>query len=138
MTILTKPTASDKMLEEAIGKLINLDAITERLLAIDCQQCSLFTHEQVKFAFLKWIEQRIESIEEQPEWFLNNEPKHFNRHLPFDELQEATDLREIESGYDQGIEFELMRQEMNPDNESFLEDDFEGTPEEAAKSAINW
>ena len=130
MTTLTKPTAFDKMLADAIGKLIDLDAITERLLATDCQQCSLFTHEQVKLAFLKWIEHNLDSIEEQPEWFLNNEPKHFYRHLPFDELQQD-DLRyELESGY------EMLDE--NPDDASSLEDDFEGTPKEAAIAAIYW
>ncbi len=113
---------AEKMLADAIGKLIDLDAITERLLATDCQQCSNFTHEQVKLAFLKWIEHNLDSIEEQPEWFLNNEPKHFYRHLPFDELQYATDLREYEQN----------------EYESSLEDDFEGTPEQAAIAAIYW
>ncbi len=122
------------MLVDSIGKLIDLDAITERLLATDCQQCSLFTHEQVKLAFLKWIEHNLDSIEEQPEWFLNNEPRHFYRHLSFDELQEATDLRE----YDYEEMYEAMAGEGNPDNESSLEDDFEGTPEEAAIAAIYW
>ena len=51
---------AEKMLADAIGKLIDLDAITQRLLATDCQQCSLFTHEQVKLAFLKWIEHNLD------------------------------------------------------------------------------
>ncbi len=123
---------ADNLLADAIGKLIDLDAITERLLATDCQQCSNFTHEQVKLAFLKWIEHNLESIEEQPEWFLNNEPKHFYRHLPFDE--QGDDLRyELESGYDQGL---LYEGDVNPDDASSLEDDFEGTPKEAAIAAI--
>ena len=139
MIILTKSTGFDKILESAISKLIDLDAITERLLATDCQQCSLFTHEQVKFAFLKWIEQHIESIEMQPEWFINHDFKHFDRNLPFDELQdEHYPYDEIESDYDQGLRFEQMTLDMNPDNESSLEDDFDGTPEEAALAAINW
>jgi hypothetical protein len=126
---------AEKILAESISKLIDLDAITERLLATDCQQCSNFTHEQVKFAFLKWIEQHIESIEMQPEWFINNEPKHFYRHLPFNDLQEATDLRE----YDYKEMYEAMASEGEQlDNESLLEDDFDGTPEEAALAAINW
>ena len=184
MIILTKPTAFNKMLAESIGKLIDLDAITERLLATDCQQCSLFTHEQVKLAFLKWIEHNLDSIEEQPEWFLNEEPKHFYRHLPFDDLQQDDFRYELESGYDQGL---LYEGDVNPDdddfpgyeqtddekyasmcaemeariasgeisqdtweyiahrnrneepqfdNESSLEDDFDGTPEQAAIAAI--
>ena len=169
MIILTKPTAFDKMLADSIGKLIDLDAITERLLATDCQQCSLFTHEQVKLAFLKWIEHNLDSIEEQPEWFLNNEPQHFYRHLPFDELQDATELREydyeetyseleddekyrnmcadmdarINSGEltqdtHEYIMHRIQNEKPQPDNESSLEDDFEGTPEEAAIVAIYW
>ncbi|MEG3981858.1 hypothetical protein QUA08_13890 [Microcoleus sp. T3B2] len=165
MTILAKPTAFDKMLAESIGKLIDLNAITERLLATDCQQCSMFSHEQVKYAFLKWLEQHIDSIEMQSEWFINEEPKHFYRHLPFDDLQEATDLREydyeetyceLDDNDDKEYTAEMdksarinsreiakhiasqskMRSQF--DNESLLEDDFEGTPEEAAKSALNW
>ena len=161
MIILTKSTAFDKMLADAIGKLIDLDAITERLLATDCQQCSLFTHEQVKLAFLKWIEHNLDSIEEQPEWFLNNEPKHFYRHLPFDELQEATDLREYENDDEkyrdmcaqmdarinsgehsqdthEYIMHRIRNEEPQFDNESLLEDDFQGTPEETAIAAIYW
>lgn len=123
------------MVADAIGKLIEVDEIVERLLATDCQQCSNFTHDQVKHAFLKWIRHHVESIEEQPEWFLNNEPKHFNRFLPFDELQED-DLRyELESDYDQG----LLHNDENPiQDASSLEDDFEGTPKEAAIAAIYW
>ncbi|MEG3840469.1 hypothetical protein [Microcoleus sp. herbarium14] len=134
MTILTKSTAYDKLLADAIGKLIDLDAIAERLLATDCQQCSLFTHKQVKFALLKWIEHNLESLEECPEWFVANEPKHFYRHLPFDELQDATELRE----YDYEEMYEAMASEGDPDNASSLEDDFKGTPEEAAIAAIYW
>ena len=126
----------------------------------DCQQCSLFTHEQVKLAFLKWIEHNLDSIEEQPEWFLNNEPKHFYRHLPFDELQEATDLREYENDDEkyadmcaemdarinsgevsQDIHEYIMHRIRNKnqiDNASSLEDEFDGTPEEAAIAAIYW
>ena len=70
------------MLWEAIGKLIDLDAIVDRLQATDCQHCAPFTIEQVKFAFKEWIEQHIESNEMQPEWFINREFKHFDRHLP--------------------------------------------------------
>jgi hypothetical protein len=161
MIILTKPTAFDKMLAESIGKLIDLDAIVDRLQAVDCQQCSMFSHEQVKYAFLKWLEQHIDSIEDQPEWFLNNEPKHFYRHLPFDDLQSATELREYEESDDE--KYRNMCAEMDArinsgdcsqdteeyiayknrnqeqfDNESLLEDDFEGTPEQAAIKAIYW
>ena len=160
MIILTEPTAFDKMLADSIGKLIDLDAITERLLATDCQQCSLFTHEQVKLAFLKWIEHNLDSIEEQPEWFINQDLKHFYRHLPFDDLQEATELREydseetyaemcadmdarINSGELSQDTYEYIahinrNQEPQPDNASSLEDDFEGTPEQAAIVAIYW
>ncbi|MEG3842624.1 hypothetical protein [Microcoleus sp. herbarium14] len=148
MTTLTKPTAFDKMLESAIGKLIDLDTITERLLATDCQQCSLFTREQVQHAFLKWVEHNLDSIEEQPEWFLNNEPKHFYRHLPFDDLQESTDLREYD--YEEMYEAMVSEGDRDPDdvslevdlwaphNASSLEDDFDGTPKEAAIKAIYW
>jgi hypothetical protein len=48
---VTITSASDKMLCEAIGKLIDLDAIVDRLQATDCQHCAPFTIEQVKFAF---------------------------------------------------------------------------------------
>ncbi|MEG3899016.1 MULTISPECIES: hypothetical protein [unclassified Microcoleus] len=94
--IVTNSRTNNEILADTIGKLINVDEIVQRLWATDCQQCSLFTEEQVKFAFLKWIENNLESIEMQPEWFLNQEPKHFYRNLPFDALQEATDLREDE------------------------------------------
>ena len=79
---VTITSASDKMLCEAIGKLIDLDAMVDRLQATDCQHCAPFTIEQVKFAFKEWIEQHIESIEIQPEWFINREFKYCDRHLP--------------------------------------------------------
>ncbi len=68
---VTITSASDKMLCEALGKLIDLDARVDRLQATDCQHCAPFTIEQVKFAFKEWIEQHIESIEMLPEWFIN-------------------------------------------------------------------
>jgi hypothetical protein len=126
---------ADRMLLEAIGKLINLDEIVDRLQALDCQQCSLFTPDQVKFAFLKWIENHLESIELQPEWFLNQNFKHFDRHLPFNDLQDA-----IEREYD----VEAVYQEISDAHEaglfdnSTLEDQFTGTPQQAAVNALSW
>ncbi|MEG4497000.1 hypothetical protein QUB05_07315 [Microcoleus sp. F10-C6] len=127
---------ADRMLLEAIGKLINLNEIVDRLQDLDCQQCSLFTPDQVKFAFLKWIENHLESIEMQPEWFLNQDFKHFDRHLPFDDLQEATDFREYdpESVYE---EIGVAHEAGLFDNSS-LEDQFTGTPEQAAVNALSW
>lgn len=128
---------SDKMLESAIGKLIDLDAIVARLQAVDCQGCAPFTESQVKFAFLKWIEEHIESIEMQPEWFINQDFKHFDRNLPFDDLQEGTDLREYD--YEETYaEISAAREAGLFDNEPQLEDDFDGTPEQAAKTATYW
>ncbi|MEG4084882.1 hypothetical protein [Microcoleus sp. POL10_C6] len=132
---LVPAKASDRILLEAIGKLINLDEIVDRLQALDHQQCSLFTADQVKFAFLKWIENHLESIELQPEWFLNKDFKHFDRHLPFDDLQDAIELREYdpESIYEEiGVAHEAGL------FDSPLEDDFEGTPQEAAINALSW
>lgn len=126
---------ADRMLLEAIDKLINLNEIVDRLQALDCQQCSLFTPDQVKFAFLKWIENHLESIELQPEWFLNQDFKHFDRHLPFNDLQDA-----IEREYD----VEAVYQEIGDAHEaglfdnSTLEDQFTGTPQQAAVNALSW
>lgn len=132
---LVPAKASDRILLEAIGKLINLDEIVDRLQALDCQQCSLFTPNQVKLAFLKWIENHLESIELQPEWFINKDFKHFDRHLPFNDLQDA-----IEREYD----VEAVYQEIGDAHEaglfdnSTLEDQFTGTPQEAAINALSW
>ncbi|WP_172192687.1 hypothetical protein [Microcoleus asticus] len=93
--------ASDIILEEAIGKLINLDEIVDRLQALDCQQSAAFTTEQVKFAFLKWIENHLESIELQPEWFIHQDFKHFERYLP-----ELDGSFFPEEEYDQGVMYE--------------------------------
>ena len=117
---------NNEILANTIGKLVNLDEIVERLLATDCQECSLFTHEQVKLAFLKWIENHIESIEMQPEWFLNNEPKHFYRHLPFDELQEATDLREYEQDeYDERYRYHCAEMDARIESGELSQDVYE-------------
>ncbi|MEG4574277.1 hypothetical protein QUA56_16530 [Microcoleus sp. N3A4] len=128
--------AAYRMLFEAIGKLINLDEIVDRLQALDCQQCSLFTPDQVKFAFLKWIENHVESIEMQPEWFINQDFKHFDRHLPFDDLQEAIELRE----YDVEAVYEEIgnAHEAGLFDNSSLEDEFTGTPQQAAINALSW
>jgi|GEM_PF-2358025 len=127
---------ADQMLLEAIGKVVNLDEIVDRLQALDCQQCSLFTPDQVKFAFLKWIENHLESIEMQPEWFINQDFKHFDRHLPFDALQETTDLREYDIE-DTCEEIGAAHEAGLFDNSS-LEDQFTGSPEQAAINALNW
>ncbi|MEG4445081.1 hypothetical protein QUB47_23640 [Microcoleus sp. AT9_B5] len=126
---------SDQMLLETIGKLINLDEIVDRLQAIDHHQCSLFTPEQVKFAFLKWIENHLESIELQPEWYLNKDFKHFDRHLPFDELQEAVEQEfDVEAVYE---EIGAAHEAGLFDNSS-LEDQFTGTAQQAAADALTW
>ncbi|MEG4044598.1 hypothetical protein [Microcoleus sp. Pol17_C1] len=133
---LVPEKVADRILLEAIGKLIDLNEIVDRLQALDCLQCSLFTPDQVKFAFLKWLENHLESIEMQPEWFINKDFKHFDRYLPFDDLQEATDLRE----YD----VDCIHQELADAHEaglfdnSTLEDEFTGTPQQAALNALSW
>ena len=128
--------AADQMLLEAIGKLINLNEIVDRLQALDCQQCSLFTPNQVKFAFLKWIENHLESIELQPEWYLSQDFKHFDRHLPFNDLQDVTELREydVEAAYEEIGD----AHEAGLFDNSSLEDEFIGTPQQAAVNALNW
>ena len=127
--------AADQMLLEAIGKLINLDEIVDRLQAMDHHQCSLFMPEQVKFAFLKWIENHLESIELQPEWYLTKDFKHFDRHLPFEELQAAVE---------QEFDVEAVYEEIGDAHEaglfdnSSLEDQFTGTAQQAAADALTW
>ncbi|MEG4587227.1 hypothetical protein QUA54_18705 [Microcoleus sp. MOSTC5] len=145
--------ASDRILEEAIGKLINLDEIVDRLQALDCQQSAAFTTEQVKFAFLKWIENHLESIELQPEWFIHQDFKHFERYLP-----ELDGSFFPEEEYDQGVMYEdrvahdtaqfqldsqlaavnLAAELTATDYPSPLEDAFDGTPEQAAIAALDW
>jgi hypothetical protein len=135
---------SDNVLTEAISKLINLDEIVDRLQAVDCQHCAPFTPEQVKFAFLKWIENHLESIELQPEWFIHRDFKHFERHLP-----ELDGAYFPEEEYDQGVLYEeqaaqyaaeLAATELVATQHqlSQLEDEFERTPREELTAAINW
>ncbi|MEG4838355.1 MULTISPECIES: hypothetical protein [unclassified Microcoleus] len=136
--------ASDRLLEEAIGKLINLDEIVDRLQALDCQHSAPFTAEQVKFAFLKWIENHLESIELQPEWFIHRDFKHFERHLP--ELdgsffpEEEYDREPIceEQGAQYNAELAATELVATYHQLSQLEDAFEGTPEQAAVAALDW
>ncbi|MEG4350202.1 hypothetical protein QUA74_10720 [Microcoleus sp. LAD1_D3] len=132
---LVPEKAYDRMLLEAIGKLINLNEIVERLQALDHHQCSLFTPDQVKFAFLKWIEHHLESIEMQPEWYLNNDFKHFDRHLPFNLLQDA-----VEQEYDLDAVYGEIgdAHEAGLFDNSALEDEFTGTPQQAAFNALTW
>ena len=140
---------SDKILAEAIGKLINLDEIVDRLQAVDCQHCAPFTTEQVKFAFLKWIENYLESIEMQPEWFIHQDFKHFDRYLP-----ELDGSFFPEEEYDQGVIYEeqaaqyaaelaateLAAIELVATDHQFsqLEDEFGGNSREQATIALNW
>ncbi len=139
----------DRMFEQVIGKVINLDEIIERLQATDCQHCAPFTAEQVKFAFLKWFQNNLDLIEMQAEWFINQEPKHFNRYLP-----ELDNGYFPEEEYDPGVlyeeqiahdtdQFQLNSQlaAVNlaaTDHPSQLEDASDGTPEEAALAALDW
>lgn len=147
-------TAFDRMFEQVIEKLMNLNEIVDRLQATDCQNCAAFTPEQVKFAFLKWLQNNLDSIEMQAEWFINQEPKHFERHLP-----ELDNGYFPEQEYDQGVlheeqiahdtaQFQLNSQlaainlaaELTAtDNQpSHLEDEFDGPPEQAAIAALDW
>jgi tRNA nucleotidyltransferase/poly(A) polymerase len=135
---------SDKILADAISKLINLDDIVDRLQAVDCQHCAPFTTEQVKFAFLKWLENHLESIEMQPEWFIHRDFKHFERHLP-----ELDSSFFPEEEYDQGVIYEEQVAQyaaelaaielVATDHQlSQLEDEFDGNSREAATIALNW
>ncbi|MEG4907016.1 hypothetical protein QUA85_11355 [Microcoleus sp. F8-C4] len=147
-------TDFDRMFEQVIGKVLNLDEIIERLQATDCQNCAPFTTEQVKFAFLKWLQNNLDSIEMQPEWFINQEPKHFERYLP-----ELDNGYFPEEDYDQGVlheeqiahdaaQFQLDSQlaavnlaaklAATDHQPSQLEDDFDGTPQQAALAALDW
>ena len=146
--------SSDKILAEAIIKLINLDDIVDRLQGLDSQHCAPFTPEQVKFAFLKWLENHLESIELQPEWFIYQDSKHFDRHLP--EL-DGYYFPEEEREYDQDVlnegqaaqhaaEFETtaklaaaeLATELDATEPSQLEDEFDATPREEAIMALDW
>lgn len=125
-------TDSDKSLLESIGKLIDLDATVQRLRDFNCQNCLAFTDEHITFAFVKWFESTIESIEQEPEWYIKNEPKVFKQNLPFDELDElmyADDLRE----YDTEESYAQMAAERELDD-----DDFDDPEQIAIQSIYDW
>jgi len=146
--------SSDKILAEAIGKLINLDEIVDRLQAVDCQHCAPFTTKQVKFAFLKWLENHLESIEMQPEWFIYQDSKHFERHLPEldgyyfpeEEREYDQDVLNEEQAAQHAAEFETtaklaaaeLAAELDATKPSQLEDEFDATPRKEATMALDW
>jgi hypothetical protein len=145
---------SDKILAEAISKLINLDDIVDRLQGLDSQHCAPFTPEQVKFAFLKWLENHLESIELQPEWFIYQDSKHFDRHLPEldgyyfpeEEREYDQDVLNEEQAAQHAAEFETtaklaaaeLAAELDATEPSQLEDEFDATPREEATMALDW
>jgi tRNA nucleotidyltransferase/poly(A) polymerase len=146
--------SSDKILADAISKLINLDDIVDRLQGLDSQHCAPFTPEQVKFAFLKWLENHLESIEMQPEWFIYQDSKHFDRHLPEldgyyfpeEEREYDQDVLNEEQAAQHAAEFETIAKlaaaelaaELNATEPSQLEDEFDATPREEATMALDW
>lgn len=73
----------EQLVLKSIAPLIDLDAIVDRLQAFDCQGCMPFTKEQVKFAFLKWLEKHLDEIESEPQWYVDRNPKHFDKQMPF-------------------------------------------------------
>jgi hypothetical protein len=96
MTLLY--TVTQSALLASINRLdIDIDKIVDRLQALTTQNSNFFTPEEVKVALLNWLQHHIESIESDPEWFINQNPKHFTKHLDFDRLQEEA---AIEEGYD--------------------------------------
>jgi hypothetical protein len=145
---------SDKILADAISKLINLDDIVDRLQGLDSQHCAPFTPEQVKFAFLKWLENHLESIELQPEWFIYQDSKHFDRHLPEldgyyfpeEEREYDQDVLNEEQAAQHAAEFETtaklaaaeLAAELDATEPSQLEDEFDATPREEATMALDW
>jgi hypothetical protein len=145
---------SDKILADAISKLINLDDIVDRLQGLDSQHCAPFTPEQVKFAFLKWLENHLESIELQPEWFIYQDSKHFDRHLPEldgyyfpeEEREYDQDVLNEEQAAQHAAEFETtaklaaaeLAAELDATEPSQLEDEFDATPREEATMAVDW
>jgi hypothetical protein len=146
--------SSDKILADAISKLINLDDIVDRLQGLDSQHCAPFTPEQVKFAFLKWLENHLESIELQPEWFIYQDSKHFDRHLPEldgyyfpeEEREYDQDVLNEEQAAQHAAEFETtaklaaaeLAAELDATEPSQLEDEFDATPREEATMALDW
>ncbi|MCU0547256.1 MAG: hypothetical protein MUE44_34715 [Oscillatoriaceae cyanobacterium Prado104] len=72
----------DRLFEEKVGFIVDLNAIADRLQGTGCCGCEPFEAEQVKLAFIKWLENHLESIEQNPEWFVRQNPKHFEKYLP--------------------------------------------------------
>jgi hypothetical protein len=88
--------SNDKSIPKWIDQAVDLIEIANRLQALgtaDCQYCS---NDIVQYAFSKWFASMINSIEEDPEWFIQQFDKEkFQDHIPcLDELDrnESDDL----------------------------------------------
>ena len=77
-----KLTITQELTLEAANKAdVNIAAIVTRLQSLDVCSCSCLEPAQVKVAFLDWLIHHLESIEADPEYFVNENRKHFSRHI---------------------------------------------------------
>lgn len=62
---------------------LDLDLIVERLQADGVLNCDRIPSSQVKQALIRWFDFIVESMNEEPEWWIRNHcTKQFEKHLP--------------------------------------------------------
>ncbi len=127
---------SDRTFLLAIEPYLNMDAVIAQLKQRKLNDCNFLSNADIRYAFLQWLKNHLESIENDASFFIRDNPKHFDKHLDLDKLQ----VVDYDDGFPEMSEQELrqMAIDMDPDYDSALEDDFDGTPEEVASSALSW
>jgi len=87
--------------QSQIETKLDLDLIVERLQADGVLNCDRIPDSQVKQALIHWFNSVIESMNEEPEWWIRNHcTKQFKNHLPEPldndpDFQDESELKEF-------------------------------------------
>ncbi|ERT04305.1 hypothetical protein M595_5762 [Lyngbya aestuarii BL J] len=86
----------------------DLDLIVERLQLLNSNNCGLMSASEVKQALTKWLNTIVESINDEPEWWVQNHNiSDFYTHLP----EPVFECEEDDSDF---VQVEVISQQKEP------------------------
>ncbi|MCT7965036.1 hypothetical protein NG799_01655 [Laspinema sp. D1] len=80
-----------------VDQAIDIKAIATRLQAVGIMECQCVPTETVEYAVSEWFKAIVDSIESDPEWFINkfNQEK-FRKHIPYPDELEIPEVDDME------------------------------------------
>ena len=131
----------EKLFLDQISQIFDVDSIIKEIKSRKLSDCNFLSDADVQYAFLQWLKDHLSSIESDASHFIREKPTHFDNallRLEQDRLQDEYYAEMYGDGFREisEEEFKIMQKEMDPDYS--IEDDFDGTPEEAVQAATYW